>query len=91
MHLVVDDEAPVAGIEELEGADRGRFAGPVGWIDERGNGQFGIALRCGQLEAPNRIRLFAGAGIMPDSDPASELAETEAKLAPMKRALGVER
>lgn len=78
-------------IEELEGADRGRFAGPVGWIDERGNGQFGIALRCGQLEAPNRIRLFAGAGIMPDSDPASELAETEAKLAPMKRALGVER
>lgn len=78
-------------IEELEDADRGRFAGPVGWIDERGNGQFGIALRCGQLEAPNRIRLFAGAGIMPDSDPASELAETEAKLAPMKRALGVER
>lgn len=77
-------------IEELEDADRGRFAGPVGWIDERGNGQFGIALRCGQLEAPNRIRLFAGAGIMPDSDPASELAETEAKLAPMKRALGVE-
>ena len=78
-------------IEELEDADRGRFTGPVGWIDERGNGQFGIALRCGQLEAPNRIRLFAGAGIMPDSDPASELAETEAKLAPMKRALGVER
>lgn len=76
-------------IEEFERADRGRFAGPVGWIDERGNGQFGIALRCGQLEAPNRIRLFAGAGIMPDSDPASELAETEAKLAPMKRALGV--
>lgn len=77
-------------IEELEGADRGRFAGPVGWVDDRGNGQFGIALRCGQLEEPHRIRLFAGAGIMPDSDPVTEFAETEAKLAPMKRALGVD-
>ncbi|GAA4284726.1 chorismate-binding protein [Brevibacterium daeguense] len=76
-------------IEEFEEADRGRYAGPVGWLDDRGNGQFGIALRCGQLEARNRIRVFAGAGIMPDSDPDSELAETEAKLAPMKRALGL--
>ncbi|WP_349827292.1 isochorismate synthase [Brevibacterium litoralis] len=82
-------EKALAAIEALEAADRGRYAGPVGWVDGRGNGQFGIALRCGQLEAPDRIRLWAGAGIMPDSDPESELAETEAKLAPMKRALGL--
>lgn len=82
-------EAALAAIDELESADRGRYAGPVGWIDGNGNGQFGIALRCGQLEAPDRIRIWAGAGIMPDSDPESELAETEAKLAPMKRALGL--
>ncbi|MDN6746776.1 MAG: chorismate-binding protein, partial [Brevibacterium sp.] len=70
--------------------DRGRYSGPVGWMDGRGNGQFGIALRCGQLEDRNRIRLFAGAGIMPDSDPLAEVAETEAKFAPMRRALGLE-
>lgn len=82
-------EQALDAIAELEDADRGRYAGPVGWLDERGNGQFGIALRCGQLEGADRIRVFAGAGIMPDSDPVAELAETEAKLAPMKRALGV--
>lgn len=59
-------------------------------MDGRGNGQFGIALRCGQLEDRNRIRLFAGAGIMPDSDPDAEVAETDAKLAPMRRALGLD-
>ncbi|MCM1013535.1 MULTISPECIES: isochorismate synthase [unclassified Brevibacterium] len=80
----------VARVDELEPLDRGRYSGPVGWMDDRGNGQFGIALRCGQLEDRNRIRLFAGAGIMPDSDPATEVAETEAKFAPMRRALGLE-
>ncbi len=77
-------------IDEMEPLDRGRYSGPVGWMDGRGNGQFGIALRCGQLEDRNRIRLFAGAGIMPDSDPIAEVAETEAKFAPMRRALGLE-
>lgn len=80
----------VARVDELEPLDRGRYSGPVGWMDDRGNGQFGIALRCGQLEDRNRIRLYAGAGIMPDSDPAAEVAETEAKFAPMRRALGLE-
>ncbi|MDN5805963.1 MAG: isochorismate synthase [Brevibacterium sp.] len=80
----------VAHVDELEPLDRGRYSGPVGWMDGRGNGQFGIALRCGQLEDRNRIRLFAGAGIMPDSDPLAEVAETEAKFAPMRRALGLE-
>ena len=77
-------------ISRFEEMDRGRYAGPVGWVDGYGNGQFGIALRCGQLEDRNRIRLFAGAGIMPDSDPESELRETDAKFAPMRRALGVD-
>ena len=77
-------------ISRFEEMDRGRYAGPVGWVDGYGNGQFGIALRCGQLEERNRIRLFAGAGIMPDSDPESERRETDAKFAPMRRALGVE-
>lgn len=77
-------------ISDFEGMDRGRYAGPVGWVDGYGNGQFGIALRCGQLEDRKRIRLFAGAGIMPDSDPESELRETDAKFAPMRRALGVD-
>lgn len=80
----------VAHVDDLEPLDRGRYSGPVGWMDGRGNGQFGIALRCGQLEDRNRIRLFAGAGIMPDSDPATEVAETNAKFAPMRRALGLE-
>ena len=84
----VPADAAAGEISRLEGTDRGRYAGPVGWINDRGNGQFGIALRCGQLEARNRIRLWAGAGIMPESDPESELAETAAKLQPMLRALG---
>ena len=80
----------VAHVDELEPLDRGRYSGPVGWMDGRGNGQFGIALRCGQLEDRNRIRLYAGAGIMPDSDPDTEVAETDAKLKPMRRALGLD-
>lgn len=79
----------VEHVDKLEPLDRGRYSGPVGWMDGRGNGQFGIALRCGQLEDRNRIRLYAGAGIMPDSDPATEVAETEAKFAPMRKALGL--
>lgn len=79
-----------ATIAEYERTDRGRFSGPVGWMDAAGNGQFGIALRCGQFEARNRIRLFAGAGIMPDSDPLTELVETGAKFAPMRTALGID-
>lgn len=77
-------------ISQFEEMDRGRYAGPVGWVDGYGNGQFGIALRCGQLEERNRIRLFAGAGIMPDSEPESERRETDAKFAPMRSALGVD-
>ena len=50
-------------IRELEGMDRGRYSGPVGWVDGRGNGEWGIALRCGEIEG-DRARLFAGCGIV---------------------------
>jgi menaquinone-specific isochorismate synthase len=73
-------------IRELESMDRERYAGPVGWIDADGNGEWGIALRSAQLSG-NRARLFAGGGIVAGSDPAAELAETEAKLRPMRNAL----
>lgn len=76
-------------ITHLEGMDRGRYAGPVGWMDADGDGEWGIALRSGELDAqdPRRMRLFAGCGIVAGSDPAAELAESEAKLLPMRDAL----
>ena len=73
-------------IRELEGMDRGRYAGPVGWVDARGNGEWGIALRSAELDGP-RARLFAGCGIVADSDPVAELAETQVKFRPMQDAL----
>jgi menaquinone-specific isochorismate synthase len=78
----------VEAIRELESLDRERYAGPVGWVDADGNGEFGIALRCAQLDG-DRARLFAGCGIVAGSDPAAELAETESKLRPMRAALEV--
>jgi menaquinone-specific isochorismate synthase len=79
-------DAAVEVIRELESMDRERYAGPVGWIDADGNGEWCIALRCAQLTG-NRARLFAGGGIVAGSDPAAELAETESKLRPMRNAL----
>ena len=70
----------------LEGFDRGRYAGPVGWVDARGNGEWAIALRGAQLDGA-RARLVAGAGIVAGSEPDAEWAETQAKLEPMLRAL----
>ena len=63
-----------------------RYAGPVGWVDADGNGEWGIALRCGQLSG-RTARLFAGCGIVAGSEPAAELAETLVKLQPMRGAL----
>lgn len=76
-------------IRELEGMDRGRYAGPVGWIDAHGDGEFGIALRCAQIDSDRRtrVRLFAGCGIVAGSDSASEIAESEAKFGAMRSAL----
>ncbi|MGI9118838.1 MAG: isochorismate synthase [Acidimicrobiales bacterium] len=66
-------------IDELEGLDRGRYAGAVGWVDADGNGRFAVAIRGVELDGP-RARLLAGNGIVADSDPATELAETRSKL-----------
>ncbi|MDQ6739500.1 MAG: chorismate-binding protein, partial [Actinomycetota bacterium] len=76
-------------ILELEQLDRGPYAGPVGWLDGAGNGEWGIALRGAVLEDPTTVRLYAGAGIVAASDPAAELAETWAKFRPMLQALGL--
>jgi menaquinone-specific isochorismate synthase len=78
-----------AAIRELEQMDRGRYAGPVGWMDSSGDGEWGIALRCGAYdpETASQIRLFAGCGIVAGSDPDSELAESDAKFVPMRDAL----
>jgi menaquinone-specific isochorismate synthase len=71
-------QAAMEAIRRLEAAPRGRYAGPVGWLDANGDGEFAIALRCAQLSG-DRARLWAGAGIVADSDPDAELAETAAK------------
>lgn len=80
-------ERAFAVIRELEGMDRGRYAGPVGWIDAHGDGEFGIALRCATVEADDRLRLYAGCGLVSGSDPELELAESQAKLVAMRDAL----
>ena len=75
-------------ITELESMNRARYAGPVGWIDAHGDGEMGIALRCGQIADDRRsIRLFAGCGIVAGSSAEQELAESQAKLLPMRSAL----
>ena len=79
-------DAAVELIRELESMDRERYAGPVGWVDADGNGEWGIALRCAQLDG-DRARLVAGCGIVAGSDPAAELAETITKFRPMRTAL----
>jgi isochorismate synthase len=73
-------------IDELEGLERGWYAGAVGWIDGRGDGEFAVALRCGLLWEDG-ARLYAGVGVMPDSDPARELEETELKFKALLMAL----
>ncbi|WP_309074003.1 isochorismate synthase [Paenarthrobacter sp.] len=83
----------VAGalIRKLEHLDRGPYAGPVGWLDAAGNGEWGIALRGAVIEDANRVRLYAGCGIVEGSQPEAELAETWAKFRPMLEALGIKR
>ena len=76
----------VALIRSLEGMDRGRYAGPVGWLDARGDGEWGIALRCAEVDG-RTVRLFAGCGIVAESDPDDEVAEAQAKFLPIRDAL----
>ncbi|MCW2771039.1 MAG: isochorismate synthase [Aeromicrobium sp.] len=78
----------IALIQEIEKLARGRYAGPVGWIGASGDGEWGIGLRSAQVEGDGRtVRLFAGCGIVADSVPADELAESNAKLIPVRDAL----
>ncbi len=81
----------LALIAELEGADRGSYAGAVGWVDGAGNGSFAVSIRAAQFdgatEGPSTTRVFAGVGVVGDSDPAAELAETRSKFEAMLGAL----
>lgn len=76
----------LALIAALEDRDRGRYAGPVGWVDAAGNGTWAVAIRSAQLDGA-RARCFAGVGVVADSDPARELAETRSKLQAVLSAL----
>jgi menaquinone-specific isochorismate synthase len=79
-------DVAVRVLRELETMDRDRYAGPVGWVDARGDGEWGIALRCAQVDGRS-ARLFAGCGIVADSDPDAEVLETQTKFVPMRDAL----
>ena len=79
-------EAAVARIRELEAFPRGLYAGALGWIDARGNGEFFVGLRSALIDGP-RARLYAGAGIVAGSWPEKEFAETELKFRAMQEAL----
>lgn len=85
-------ERALALIRELEPFDRGRFAGPVGWVNADGDGEWAIALRCAQLAETSAdetipVTAYAGAGIVADSDPETELRETQIKFRPIVDAL----
>lgn len=90
-------DAAIAAIKEIEPFDRGRYAGPVGWIDGNGNGEWAIALRCAQFEIGAAradggadtigVTAYAGAGIVAASDPETELLETRVKFRPLVDAL----
>ena len=71
-------DAALGLIAAHEQLDRGRYAGPVGWVDAGGNGEWAVGIRSAELDG-RTARLFAGVGVMPDSDPTAELAETQAK------------
>ncbi|WP_349627330.1 isochorismate synthase [Leifsonia sp. C5G2] len=78
----------LALIRELEPFDRGRYAGPVGWVGGDGDGEWAIALRCAQVTPDGDLTAYAGAGIVADSDPDRELAETTMKFRPIVEAFG---
>ena len=81
-------DAAVSLIERVEGFERGRYGGAVGWVDARGNGAWAVAIRCAEFSADRRsARLVAGGGIVADSDPLAELAETQAKFQAMLSAI----
>jgi len=72
----------LALIDELEGFDRGRYAGPAGWVDAAGNGEFAVSVRTAQIDG-RVAKIAAGVGVVAQSDPEAELAETQAKFRAM--------
>lgn len=78
--------AALSLIDEVEPGDRGRYAGPVGWVDAAGNGEFAVGIRSGTIEG-NRASVWAGVGVVADSDPQAELDETRSKFQAMLGAL----
>ncbi len=81
-------ETALALIRELEPFDRGRYAGPVGWVGADGDGEWAIALRCAQVTPTGDVTAYAGCGIVLDSEPDRELAETRMKFRPIVEAFG---
>jgi menaquinone-specific isochorismate synthase len=73
-------------IKSIEGINRGRYAGPIGWIDSKGEGEQGLALRCGYING-NEVRAYAGCGIVAGSDAEHEIIESQAKFLPIINAL----
>ena len=81
-------EAAIDLITSVEGFERGLYGGAVGWVDGQGNGRWAVSLRCAELSEDRRsARLVAGGGIVADSDPRSELSETQAKFQAMLSAI----
>lgn len=80
-------DAALELLAELEPLDRGRYAGPVGWVDADGDGEWAIALRGAHIDEEGSVVAWAGAGIVAGSDPEKELAETELKFRPIRDAL----
>jgi len=81
-------DAAIGLIQRIEGFERGRYGGAVGWVDAAGNGTWAVAIRCAELSADRRsARLVAGGGIVADSNPHAELAETQAKFQAMLSAI----
>ncbi len=77
----------MAAIRKYEPMNRGLYAGPIGWVDAEGNGEFAVAIRSAAL-LKDKAYLYAGGGIVADSEPQSEYEETLVKFRPMLRALG---
>lgn len=73
-------------IDTLEPFDRGRYAGPVGWVDAAGDGEWAIALRCAHVEPDGGVTAYAGCGIVAESQPEQELAESRMKFRPIVEA-----
>jgi menaquinone-specific isochorismate synthase len=83
----VPREKAMESIKESENMDRGLYAGPIGWLDAKGNGEFAVAIRSGLINRNNSY-LYAGCGVVADSNSESEYIETKIKFRPMLRAIG---